>query len=428
MKEKKKVLIITYYWPPSGGAGVQRWLKFAKYLPEYGIDPIILTVDSQYASYPQKDESLGKDISSDLKVYKTKSFEPLNLISGIFGKKNIPYGGFSNVNKKSFFQTILRFIRGNFFIPDARVGWNKHALKKALELIKKDNIKTIITTGPPHSTHLVGLKLKKKLDIQWISDFRDPWTDIYYYKDLLHTRLIKKIDKKKEKKVLERADQIITVGNTLQGKLEAKINNKKIVVISNGYDEEDFKTFKTINPEKLTITYTGTLSDHYIIDSFIKACNKLKNEGNDFTIRFVGNVSDSKLEDFKSAGLYENIELVNYVPHHESIEYLYNSSALLLVIPDFKGNEEILTGKLFEYLATGKPIVGIGPKDGDANKVIQDSKSGEMFDYTNVKSIYYYLKSLIENEKQGGSPENVRLRYSRKNLTKQLEGVIKNDQ
>jgi hypothetical protein len=201
VEEKRKVLIITYYWPPSGGAGVQRWLKFAKYLPEFGVEPIVLTVDPKYASYPQRDESLEKDIHQKLKVYKTKTFEPLNLLSGILGKKNVPYGGFTNVNKKSFLQTILRFIRGNFFIPDARVGWNNYAYKKAKEIIEEYKIDTVITTSPPHSTQLIGLELKKKLSITWIADFRDPWTDIYYYKDLLHTCLAKRLDKNKEQEV-----------------------------------------------------------------------------------------------------------------------------------------------------------------------------------------------------------------------------------
>ncbi len=426
MKEKKKVLIITYYWPPSGGAGVQRWLKFAKYLPEYGIEPIILTVDPQYASYPQKDESLEKDISSDLKVYKTRSFEPLNLLSGIFGKKNIPYGGFTNVNKKSFFQTILRFIRGNFFIPDARVGWNKYSFKKALELIEDNQIKAIITTGPPHSTHLIGLKLKKKIGIRWISDFRDPWTDIYYYKDLLHTRIAKKIDKKKEKKVLMNADQIITVGNTLKNELEFKTGEKKTVVVSNGFDEKEFENFHVIIPDKFTITYTGTLSGHYNIESFIKACSNLKNNGYDFIIRFVGNVSGSKLEDFKKEGLLENIDIVNYVPHQKSIEYLYRSSVLLLVIPDFKGNEGILTGKLFEYMATGKPIVGIGPTKGDAATIIENCNVGKMIDYSNENELHQYIKALIDSEDFFHLNKEKVKEFGRKHLTHFLSELILN--
>ncbi|MEJ2628853.1 MAG: hypothetical protein P8078_09880, partial [bacterium] len=164
---------------------MQRWLKFTKYLPEFGIKPYILTVDVKYASYFQVDESLKKDIPPDITVFTTKSFEALNILSTLIGGKNVPYGGFTNVNKRSFLQYILRFIRGNFFIPDARVGWNGFAYRKAKDIIKKYKIDTIITTSPPHSTQLIGLKLKKKFNIPWIADFRDPWTDIYYYNDLL---------------------------------------------------------------------------------------------------------------------------------------------------------------------------------------------------------------------------------------------------
>lgn len=392
-KNKKRVLIITYYWPPSGGAGVQRWLKFAKYLPQFDIEPIILTVDPKFASYLQIDESLEKDISLDLKVFKTKSFEPLNILSGLFGKKNVPYGGFTNVDKNSFFQTILRFIRGNFFIPDARVGWNKHAYKKAKVIIKEYQIDTVITTSPPHSTQLIGLKLKKILNIKWIADFRDPWTDIYYYKDLLHTGLAKRLDKKKELKVLKGADQVLVVGKSLKEKFHHKALPDKITIISNGFDEEDFNGMIPQKPDVFTITYTGTLSDQYNIAPFIEACKELKSKNNNFNIRFVGNVSDSKMLECKNAGLSENIEVVTYVPHQKSIEYLYKSSALLLVIPDFNGNKEIITGKLFEYIATKIPIIGIGPKDGDAAEIISLCNSGAFFDYED--SLTPYLESLF---------------------------------
>ena len=397
MKKSKKVLIITYYWPPSGGAGVQRWLKFAKYLPEFGIEPIILTIDPEYASYPQIDTSLENDISSDLKVFKTKSFEPLNVLSGLFGKKNVPYGGFTNVNKKSFLQTILRFIRGNFFIPDARIGWNKFAYKKAKEIISEYNIDTVITTSPPHSTQLIGLKLKKNLNINWIADFRDPWTDIYYYKDLLHTGFAKSIDKKKERQVLENADKVITVGDSLKATLKRKVDREKYTIITNGFDEKDFSGIEQIQQEKFTITYTGTLSDQYNISAFIEACKNLKSKGRDFIIRFIGNVAESKLVEFKEADLLKNVDIINYVPHQKSIEYLYNSSVLLLAIPDFDGNIGILTGKLFEYLASGIPVLGIGPLNGDANEIIRKCNTGKMFDYSAANEIAYYLEELIVN-------------------------------
>ncbi len=427
MEEKKKVLIITYYWPPSGGAGVQRWLKFAKYLPEYGIEPIILTLDPNYASYPQKDENLEKDIHPDLKVFKTKSFEPLNLLSNLFGKKNVPYGGFTNVNKKSFLQTILRFIRGNFFIPDARVGWNKYAYQKAKKLIAELNIDTVIIISPPHSTQLIGLKLKKKLDITWIADFRDPWTDIYYYKDLLHTNLVKQIDKKKEEQVLKNADKVVTVGNMLKNELQVKSGREDIEIISNGFDESDFDGFAYNKPDKFTITYTGTLSDHYNIRSFVKVCGELRREGKDFIIRFVGNISEQKYSEFKEAGLEDNLEILGYVSHEKSIQYLFSSSALLLIIPDFKGNEGILTGKLFEYLATKIPIIGIGPKNGDAAGIIKECGVGKMFSIEENNDLLRFLKSLLDQDcadKVVNPDIECIQEYARVSLTRKLQKII----
>lgn len=423
---KTRVLIITYYWPPSGGAGVQRWLKFAKYLPEFGIEPIILTVDPKYASYPQRDESLEKDIHPDLKVFKTKSFEPLNILSGLFGKKSVPYGGFTNVKKKSFLQTILRFVRGNFFIPDARVGWNKYAYHKAKKLIAEFKIDTLITTSPPHSTQLIGLKLKKKMDITWIADFRDPWTDIYYYKDLLHTNLVKQIDKKKEEQVLKNADKVITVGNTLKNDLQSKSGRKDIQIISNGFDENDFDGLERVKPEKFTITYTGTLSDHYNVSSFVKVCQRLKEEGNDFIIRFVGNISEQKYYEFKEAGLEDNLEVVSYVSHEKSIEYLYNSSVLMLVIPEFERNEGILTGKLFEYLATKMPIIGIGPAKGDAAKIMENCSSGKMVEYFNEKLLYEYIHDLISSKDNSLSRNKEYKLFGRRHLTQKLSELILN--
>ena len=197
----KKVLIITYYWPPSGGAGVQRWLKFVKYLPEFNIHPYVLSVDPQYASFPVLDESLEKEVPESVQVFKTKSREPFSFYKKITGESEIPYAGFVNQGNPGLLNKIARVIRGNLFIPDARVGWNKFALKKAIEIIQKYEIDTLITTSPPHSTQLIGLKLKNKTGVNWIADLRDPWTDIYYYKQMYHTIWAKKLDEKYEKKV-----------------------------------------------------------------------------------------------------------------------------------------------------------------------------------------------------------------------------------
>ena len=239
----KKILIITYYWPPSGGAGVQRWLKFSKYLPEFGYTPIILTVDEKEASYAQLDYSLLQEVDPALQVHKTRTFEPYNLYRKLSKKKEIPYGGFSNQKKITLFERFSRMIRGNLFVPDPRRGWNRYALKKALDLISSEQIDVVVTSGPPHSTHLIGNRIKERTGIRWIADFRDPWTDIYYYKELYHAGLATWFDKQLEKKVLSHADKIITVSEEVGKLLLKKIpgTGEKIVVIPNGYDEADFE-------------------------------------------------------------------------------------------------------------------------------------------------------------------------------------------
>ena len=217
-----KVLIVTYYWPPGSGAGVQRWLKFAKYLPASGWEPVILTIDSAYAAYPATDNSLLSEVSPDLKVYRTKATDWFRLYKK--DKAKIPSAGFATNDNKSLSGRIIRFIRGNFFIPDPRRGWNKYAIQEASRLIESGEIKHLITTSPPHSTQLIGLELKKKYPrIKWIADLRDPWTDIYYYDSFYHTPFARKIDANYEKKVLETADKIITIGKSLKTSFCARV-------------------------------------------------------------------------------------------------------------------------------------------------------------------------------------------------------------
>jgi glycosyltransferase involved in cell wall biosynthesis len=261
-----KVLIVTYYWPPSGGAGVQRWLKFSKYLPEFGWEPIILTVDPEYAAYPVTDFSLNDDIPASIKVVTTPATNYFSIYKK--DKSKIPTAGFANNIDNTFKGKLLRFVRGNFFLPDPRRGWNKYAFKKACELIEAEGIRHIITTSPPHSTQLIGLNLKKKYRfIKWTVDLRDPWTDIYYYKQFYPTLISKAVDVRYEIRVLKRADNIITVGESLKTLFSSKVNNieKKIRVITNGYDESDFKEVPKVIPKRFTITYVGTLSDIYPI-------------------------------------------------------------------------------------------------------------------------------------------------------------------
>lgn len=420
-----KVLIVTYYWPPSGGAGVQRWLKFSKYLPEFGWDPIILTIDPHYAAYPVTDFSLKDDLSKSLKVYSTPAINYF----GIYRKdiSKIPAAGFANSVDNSLKGKILRFMRGNFFLPDPRRGWNKFAFNKACELIESEGIRNVITTSPPHSTQLIGLKIKKKYPVvRWIADLRDPWTDIYYYKQFYPTLISKWIDRMYEKNVLKRADKIITVGASLKNlfALKAKDIENKTVVITNGYDKDDFSEIVAINPPLFTITYVGTLSDIYPVDGLLDAINIFKEKGNNLKIRFIGTVSQYQKDLIQLKAVDSNLEFIPYVDHSSAIKFMLNTTVLLLIIPDHQSNKSIITGKLFEYIASGKPIICLGPTDGDAADIIRDSGHGETFSYVDANGISEYLLSLISDNTILGkvSPEV----FSRMELTSKIIPLLSN--
>jgi len=404
----KKVLIIPYYWAPSGGAGVQRWLKLTKYLAMMGVEVHVVTVDENYASYTHIDESLVDDIHPDVKVHKTKSFEPINYYARVVGKKNIPTAGFSNVNNNNWKQRFATTARSNLFIPDPRKGWKKYAVKKAAEVIQKEKIKTVITTSPPHSVQLIGLALKKKFDIKWIVDFRDPWTDIYYYSLLGHTRFSKYFDKQLEKKVLEKCDQIITGSNGFRASFLSKtkkINKEKFQIIPNGYDHEDFENVEkssNINNSTFTITYTGTISDQYEPQIFFEVLDKIAGEKKHLQIQYrhIGSLSPG-IQNYLNSLDYVNFEFIQTVPHHEVTQYQKDANLLFLAIPNVTKAEGILTGKIFEYLGSRNKIVAIGPAGGDIAEILQQCNSGKIFDRKNQQPIYDYLLQRIEDFENG---------------------------
>lgn len=418
-----KVLIITYYWPPSGGAGVQRWLKFSKYLPESGWEPIILTVDPEYATYPVTDFSLKDDLPCSVKVYSTKATNYFRIYKK--DKSRIPAAGFANSIDNTFKGKILRFLRGNFFIPDPRRGWNRYAIKKACELIESEGIRHVITTSPPHSTQLIGLNIKKKYPgIKWIADLRDPWTDIYYYKQFYPTIISKMIDLRFEKNVLKKADKIITVGASLKTQFASKVKGieKKTEVITNGYDESDFKGLTPVAPSRFTITYVGTLSDIYPIEGLIPALKTMQTTGKNFILRFVGTVSEKTRKMLESEIPERYLEFLPYVVHSEAIKYMIGSSLLILIIPLHQSNKSIITGKLFEYLASGRPILCLGPSSGDAAQIIKSVHGGKTFNYFDSDAIYNFLVHAVKESPNPG--ENEKLRYSRKELTRRLSEIL----
>lgn len=412
----KKVLIITYYWPPGGGAGVQRWLKFVKYLPQFGWDPVVLTVDPEYATYPATDNSLEKDIPENIKVYRTRATDWFRIYNR--DKSNIPSAGFASNKDDSLKGKISRFVRGNFFIPDPRTGWNKYAFQKACEIIRKENIKHIITTSPPHSTQLIGLRLRKKFSgIRWIADLRDPWTRIYYYNKFYKTYPARKLDSFYEKKVLKTADSLITVGQSVK---EAYCNlaegiESKFSIIENGYDPEDFTGLLPEIPEKPTLTYVGTISDAYPINGLISAVKILINENIKYRFRFAGSIPD-EIKDLLIKEIPESFpEFISYLDHRKALELMMKSSVLVLIIPDHESKKGIITGKLFEYMASTKPVLCLGPVDGDAAAIIEKAQAGKTFGYYDIKGISDFLRNAVTT-KFAVNTDAVK-EYSRINLT-----------
>ena len=421
MPSNKKILIITYYWPPCGGAGVQRWLKFTKYMPEFGWEPYVLTVDPDYARYPAIDESLKKDINPSLEVYKTKALNYFRFGKSVKSSVNVTSG--SDTGNNSINNRVARFIRGNFFIPDPRKGWNRYALRIAAELIRKEDINYVVTTSPPHSTQLIGLKLKSLFPgIKWICDLRDPWTDIYYYDNFHGTWPARLYDSKLENKVLRKADSIISVGHHLADIFSKKLQDagKKIAVITNGYDEEDFSSLKKNPPSTLTLTYVGSLSDQYPVESITESLRELSDQGIDFKFRFVGVCPAGIKRKIASALPEDSFYYLSYRSHREALTAMITSSVLLVLIPDNEDNKMIITGKLFEYLRTELHILAIGPEDGEAASIISECKAGRIFNKEDIKGITAFLSSDEINEISYEAPE----KYDRRMLTARLAEML----
>lgn len=429
----KKVLIITYYWPPAGGPGVQRMLKFAKYMPQFEVKPFVLTIDENHAFYPVKDNSLLKDISPEITVIKTKSAEPLKLLSRFMGKKEVPSSGFANHNKNTLASKILRFIRGNFFIPDARKSWAKRVFPEACRLIEQENVQTLIISTPPHSTQLAGLKLKEKYPhLTYIADLRDPWTDIYYYKDMLHTKWAKKLDAFYEQEVIKAANHILVVSPGIKEMFAAKYPGiaLKITALPNGFDEDDFAIASNPPKGEFLISHTGTLADSYRPEVFFKAFKKLADTYSQYPVKalFVGKVSPGIRQIATDYKLGDKVTFKEYVPHEEVIKYQKNCTCLLLIIAEASNQKGLISGKIFEYLASRKPVIAIGPRHGDAEDILSYCEAGKIFSREEGDALLSYMEEKLiqwsKNSDLDMEGNKIDL-YSRRNLTRQLCGFIK---
>ncbi|MFC3161101.1 Glycosyltransferase involved in cell wall bisynthesis [Chryseobacterium arachidis] len=432
--EQKKILIITYYWPPAGGPGVQRWLKFAKYLPEFGWKPVIYTPENP--SYPLLDESLMKDVPKDIEIVKTKIWEPYQLAEKLNkSNKKFKAGQFDVGKNQSWKSKLSIWVRGNFFIPDARVFWVKPSVKFLEHYLKENKIDVVVTSGPPHSLHLVGLHLKKKLpNLKWIADFRDPWTEISYYK---HLKLTKSSDKKHrqlESEVFRNAD--ITLATSYTDAENFRKNGANAVCITNGFDETDSnsKTFNSSNSPTLkqnfTLSYIGVLEQlrnpenlWNVLDNLIKTNSDFEEN---FTLKFAGRIDDKILNSIENTSLKNHILNLGYLSHDKAVSEMQTSDILLITNFPNPSSKGIIPGKIFEYLATGKQIISFGPNDADVSKILDETKAGKHFSYQDSESIKKFVLEKFELWKNGNLLENTQNieQFSRKNLTKKLVEIL----
>ncbi|WP_127019060.1 glycosyltransferase family 4 protein [Flagellimonas beolgyonensis] len=421
----QKVLVIAYYWPPAGGPGVQRWLKFVKYLPDFGVQPLVYVPENP--NYPIVDTALLNEIPTQVEVLKHPIKEPYGWAALVSKKKtkSISSGLIKEMNP-SFLERALLWIRGNFFIPDARKLWIKPSIHFLARTIAEEGIQTIITTGPPHSLHLIGLGLKQRYNVQWIADFRDPWTTIGYHKQLRLTRWAEKKHKKLEKQVLVTADKIVVTSQTTKTEFEA-ITPKPIKVITNGYDEQ----LQAVPlDDTFTISHIGSLLTGRNPLGLWKALKELVEQDSAFAkalqIQLAGVVGDEVWQSITMFGLDSFVERLGYLSHDRVVEVQQKSQVLLLLEIDSEETKGIIPGKLFEYLNAKRPILAIGPKGWEAGEMVDSSQAGSFVDPKEVEAIKDVLLEWFNQYQKGNLfCQSVGIeKYHRRALTESLVKFI----
>jgi hypothetical protein len=424
----RKVLVIAYYWPPAGGPGVQRWLKFVKYLPEYGIQPVVYVPEQ--AAYPIIDEDLMKQVPQGITVISRPIKEPSQIFGGFLKKsvRSISAGIIPEKASQSVWQRFMIWIRGNLFIPDARIFWVKPSVSYLKSYIRAHQIDMVITTGPPHSVHLIGLRLKEDLKIKWLADFRDPWTTISYHKALFLSAWAKKQHNILEAKVLQLADQIIVTSKSTRDEFLHK-TNQPIAVITNGYDVATAQ--HVMLDKKFTIAHIGSLlSGRNPLVLWQVLCEMITEEPSfkdSFELHLAGAVSTEVKKSIKNYKLESYCVFHGYMTHDQAVNLQQKAQVLLLIEIDSADTKCILPGKLFEYMVSGRPVLGIGPAGSDIEQIMQETEIGVYTDYAQKEVIKNTLTNWFRKYQAGKLFLNAKNTdfYSRKNLTGILANVIK---
>lgn len=435
----RRVLIITYYWPPSGGSGVQRWLKMSKYLPENGWQPVVYTADN--AEYPMEDKSLDSDVAPETEVIRQPIVEPYSFYKKFLGikKGEKVKAGFINegAKKTGWKENLSVWVRGNFFIPDARCWWIKPSVKYLTNYLKEHPVDAIVSTGPPHSMHLIARALHRKFNIPWVADFRDPWTDIDFYKDLKLTPWADRKHHRLERQVLTEATKVVTIGWDCAKGLE-QLGAKDVAVITNGYDfdqpiVEVHHDTSMLDQGTLpfTMSHIGIIGANRNPETFWQAfadiVETFPETSQPIRIRLIGQVDNSVLESIKRHNIEKYVEITPYIPHNQVLEEQQKSAVLLLFINNSPNAKGVLTGKLFEYLASGRPILCIGPEDGDSARVLNETETGITVGFNNKEKMITVISDLyqkyVDNQLESQQSSLVE-KYSRRNLTKDFVKIL----
>ena len=425
---KIPILIVAYYWPPSAGSGVQRWLKFVKYLPEHGILPIVLTPENPDAEW--LDASLEAEVSQEVEVLKIPVWEPYRFWRRI--KTVFKISGNTLSNAPSRESGLAKWIRGNFFLPDPRIFWVKPASTFLEDFIRTRQIKTVITTGPPHSMHLIGLRVKKNFpDVKWVADFRDPWSTWGALKKFKPTSIAMGIHKRMERSVLDYADEIMTISPFYVRQLSA-LSGKSVHLFTNGFDEEDMRKVEKSNTDRFTIRHVGILHPECDPQPFLtlfKAWYLMNGLNEKVRLVFTGKVTDEFLSMIQSDDLLRQlVEIEAPVSHRDLLKLYGKTDALLLILSGYRDAEGFLPGKLYEYLGTGLPIVAIGPTHGDAAVILEQSGAGKMLSEEDEKGIQALLSHCYEtwlNGKEQPILPTSSLKWSRKQVSAELATFLK---
>ena len=422
----KRLLIITYYWPPTGGSGVQRWVKFSKYLPEFGWQPVVYTPENP--EQLARDESLLKDIPACAEVIKTHISEPYAIYRRLTGGKAGQEVNPVNAQKKSWKQRLSLWVRGNCFIPDPRVGWVRPSVRFLKKYLREHPVDAVVTTGPPQSVHLIGLRLKKELGLRWIADFRDPWTEMFYYKHLGLSAAADRRHRRLEQAVLDGADKIISVSPPVAADFQARTKTP-VILITNGFDEDDFRTSSFApgvnTPQRprteIRLVHTGLFAADgnplNLWDALAERCEADPDFRARLQIRLAGKVDAAVTDAIRARGLGDNLVELGYLPHDETVREQLEADFLLLPLRREPEYAKVLPGKIFEYLAARRPVLGIGQEDGAAASVLRDAAAGEMFDWNKKEELLAFLDA--EHPQAAGIE-----RYTRRALTERLAEVL----